>query len=347
VARADSGVTPLDYTHQADVWFDHSFDTTLKLNLRDSLIVAQDPQLVQGGAVQRVEGNNLNNVANATISKEWTRQFSTATHYQNNLVLYSDSTVGPPTPANPSNAAVLNRMEQSIGTDFQWEFQPQTMGLIGYQYSWVHYTGGPTPGYIAISQPNPSGSGPLLNYLSSSRDYRAHYFYVGGSHVFSPNISGQAKVGASYVDSYNAPTGASKSWAPYADISATYTYVPGSYVQAGFHQDISATSESASASNNGQLTQYQQTSTAYLDWTHKFDQKITGTVIGQYVYSSFKDGPYNGQPENTVDVGVNLNYMINRHFYAEAGYNFDELFSNVSSRGYSRNRVYFGLGASY
>lgn len=336
VARADEGLDPLDYTHQADVWLDHSFDETLKVNLSDSFVIAQDPQLVQGGSLIRVGGNNVANHAKLTISKEWTRQFSTSTYYNNDLFIYDSSgnTNAPGT--NPSQAAILNRIEQRAGNDFQWQFQPETMGFVGYAFSWVRYTGN--------QQIAPPQGG--YNYWSDSRDYNAHYAYLGVQHQFTPSFGGSAKGGASYVDSFNNPVGSSTSWAPYADISATYTYLPGSYLQGGFRQDISSTSE-VQPSNNGELTQYQETSTAYFDITHQITPKLTGSVIAQYIYQSFKSGAYSGEPENTVNVGVNLAYKINHYLSADAGYNFDELFSDVPGREYSRNRVYFGLNASY
>jgi hypothetical protein len=338
--RADEGVDPLDYTHQADVWLDHAFDETLKVNLADSFIVAQDPELVQGGSVVRVSGNNLANHGHATITKEWTRQFSTATHYQNDLYIYDDTGTTNAPGVNPSQADILNRVEQQVGTDFQWQFEKETMGFIGYAFSWVRYTGD------KMIAPQQVVNSKLLTYYSDSRDYNAHYGYIGAQHQFSPNLSAVGKVGASYVDLYNDPTGSSTSWAPYADINATYTYRPGSYVQAGFRQDISSTSEVAPDSS-GQLTMYQETSLFYFDITHQITPKLTGTLISQYSYQSFKDGAYSGQPDNTVDVGVNLSYQFNHHLAAEAGYNFDQLFSNVPGREYSRNRVYLGLSASY
>lgn len=342
VARADEGVTPLDYTHQADFWLDHAFNETLKLTASDSFVVAQDPELVQGGSVIRVQGNNLANHAQLTVSKEWTRQFSTATHYNNDLYIYSDGSSSNSGGTNASSAAILNRIEQSFGTDFQWQFQPETMGFFGYAFNWTRYTGDqeiyPTTTYFP--------SGKTYTYNSDSRDYNAHYFYLGAQHQFSPNLSGSGKVGASHVDMFNNPVGASSSWAPYADISLSYAYQPGCYVQGGFRQDISATSE-VQPGSNGELTQYQETSVFYFDVTHRITQKLTGTLIAQYIYQSFKDGAYSGQPDNTINLGANLSYQINRHLAAEAGYNYDELFSNVPGRDSTRNRVYFGLNASY
>ncbi len=336
--RGTSDSSPIDYTHQADVWLDHAFDETMKLNVTDSFVVAQDPKLIDGGAITRVGGNNVVNHAQINLTKDWTRQFSTATHYGNNLVVYSDSHLQ--TPSNPglypSQAAVLNRIEQNIGTDFQWQFEKETMGFIGYNFSWTRYTGS------ALIQP--STSVPL--YYSDARNNNTHYGYVGVQHEFSPNLSATARGGVSYIDMYNDPVGASSSVAPYADISATYTFTPGSYLQGGFTQNMNATDVVAPGAN-GHLTQYQESSVGYLNLTHKFDAKLTGSLVGQYAYSQYKDGAYANQADNTVSAGVNLNYQINSHFSADAGYNFDELFSDISGRDYSRNRVYIGLGANY
>lgn len=341
--RADNGMDAFDYTHQMDFWLDHAFTGRVKLNLTDSLAVGQDPKLVDGGAVTRVEGNNLANHAVATLNTDWTRQFSTATHYGNDVYIYSNGTTNDP--ANPSNAALLNRIEQNVGTDLQWHFQEETMGFVGYAFRWVRYTAdkpiAPAPvtpfGQQKINQP----------YVSGDRDYNSHYMYVGASHQFSPSLSGTARGGATYTDLYADPVNPSKSWAPYADMSVTYTYVPGSYVQAGFTQNINSTDVAAPSSTNGHLTQYQESSVFYFDINHRFDAKWVGSVISQYQYSHYKDGAYSGDGDSDVNVGVNLTYQIDRHFHAEAGYNFDELFSNIPGRENSRNRVYIGLGANY
>ena len=335
--REDTGQSAFDYTHQGDFWLDHSFTERLKLTATDSLAIGQDPQLVQGGAVTRVNGNNIANRAKVTLNAEWTRQFSTATYYGNDLYRYSDNAAS--TPGNPSEAALLNRMEQNVGMDFQWHFQPETMGFVGYNYRWVRYDGNAEIAELLLP--------PLIKYYSNSRDFNTHYAYVGVAHEFSPNLSVQAKGGASYTDNFNDPVSASESWAPYADISATYTYLPGCYLQAGLTQNINSTDE-FQPGTNGHLTQYQQSTAVYLDLNHRFTPKLSGSLVSQYIYSTYQDGAYSGgSGDNDISVGLNFSYQINRHFSAETGYNFDELSSDVAGRGYDRNRVYIGLSANY
>ncbi len=339
--RADNGINPLDYTHEGDIWLDHSFNERFKLNVTDSFTVAQDPLLLQGGTTVRANGNNLANRAQVTINSAWTREFSTATHYGNNLYLFNNDTssgTGTSSAANPSNRALLNRIEQSFGNDFQWTFTPQTMGFIGYAYSWVLYTGNEP-----IANYNPPAVG---TYYSNARNSHSHYLYVGVTEQFSQNLSGTAKVGAYLTDVYNNPVDNSTSLAPYADINVTYTYIPGSYFQVGFTQDQNAT-DVANPNGSGQLTDYQNSSVLYATINHQITPKITGSLIGQYQYSQFQNGQYGGTGDQSVNAGANLSYQINRHFSANAGYNFDTLISSITGRGNNRNVVYLGLGANY
>ena len=133
---------------------------------------------------------------------------------------------------------------------------------------------------------------------------------------------------------------------PYADVSLTYTYLPGSYLQLGFTEKQIAT-DVAGVNGNGQVTQGEQASTIYGSINQKITSKLTGSLIGSYQYGTFSKGQSNGEVDNFYGLGVNLTYAFNRHFSAEVGYNYDDLNSNIADRGYSRNRVYLGVTAAY
>jgi hypothetical protein len=70
-------------------------------------------------------------------------------------------------------------------------------------------------------------------------------------------------------------------------------------------------------------------------------------VIGRYQMSTYQGGSADNSSDQSYGVGINLHYQINQHFSTEIGYNFDDLQSKQSGRGYQRNRVYIGLGANY
>jgi hypothetical protein len=343
--RDQDGINPFDLTHTGDLWVDHAFNERWKLNLTDSAAVGQDPQLVQGGAVVRVNGNNLGNRFSAKLNTDWTRDFSTSLHYGNNIYVYSDNSVTN-NPSNPSEAALLNRIEQNAGLDLQWHFTPDTIGFVGYNYSWVRYDGNGqiAAPFILINPPSPPRT---IYYNSSARDFDAHYGYVGLTEQLTPNLSCSLRGGASLVDSFNDPVSPNTSVAPYADVSVTYTYRPGSYLQGGYTQNINSTDVSTPNAVTHHLTQYQETSTFYMDINHQFNSKLSGSLLGQYSYSSYKDGGYSGNGDDDFSASVSLNYQVNRHLSAEAGYNFDDLLSAINNRGYTRNRVYLGLSANY
>ena len=84
-----------------------------------------------------------------------------------------------------------------------------------------------------------------------------------------------------------------------------------------------------------------------MDVNHQFNQKLSGSLTSQYQYSTFNSGAYSTNPDQNVSAGLNFNYMINRHFSANTGYNFSELLSDINGRSNSRNVVYLGLSANY
>ena len=334
--RQDSNVDPIDQTHQMELWLDHAFNERWRANASDSFAIGQEPELLDPNnraVPYRIKGDNMANHANFTLNTEWTRLFSTALHYGNNFYDYQNSGGNA---IVPSYAGILNRVEQNVSLDFQWTIQPETMAFIGYNFSLVNYTGGEQ---IAVDPFSP------LPYMSDSRDLMSHTAYVGVNHQFTANLSGMVKGGVTYTDSYNDPRN-STSLSPYADLSVSYTYIPGSYVQVGLTHQINAT-DVVSPGLNGSLTQNQESTVFYADINHRFTPKLLGTVIGRFSSSTFNGGAYNNSSDEAYGLGINLNYQINRHFSADLGYNYDNLVSGISGRSYDRNRVYIGLIAKY
>ena len=358
--RQDLGLDPFDQTHQVDVWLDHAFNTRWKINVTDSFVVGQEPELINGNPsspaaqVFRINGNNVANHASISLNTEWTRQFSTSLHYGNDFYAYDNSgaTLADilPVPlgngSGPSLAGQLNRVEQNVALDLQWHFQPETMGFIGYQFSWVNYTGNEPISYSAFPDPHNSLLTDVIIHNSADRNSRTQTGYVGIQHQFTPNLAGTVKGGASYTDNYNDPYYPSTAWSPYADLNFTYTYLPGSYFQLGFTHDINATDVSQ-PDNTGHLTQYQESSVIYADINHRFTPKLSGTVIARDQISTYQYGVFGNETDYDYSLGLDLNYQVNRNFSLNAGYNYDNLETDIGGRGYSRNRVYLGVSVGY
>jgi len=338
--RERLGQNPIDQTHQFDLWLDHAFTPRWEARIQDTLTVAQEPTLLTPGAVataQRIEGNNVANTVKASVNTDWTREFSTALSYQNTFYDYQNSggNTAPPY-SNPSYAGLLNRVEQSIALDLKWHVTATTTALIGYQFGLVNFTGNE-----AVAQDPITGA----IYYSNSRDNLSHYGYVGVEHVFSAKLSGHANVGVQYTEYYNDPS-ATSSLGPYADASLVYTYSSGSYAQLGLTESRNATS-TINVDSQGHITEDAESTTIYGSINHQLTQKLTGSVVGHYQYSTYNDGQFNSQSAQFYNLGLNLSYAFTHNFSSEVGYNFDYYTTPVPGQDYTRNRIYLGVTASY
>ena len=216
--------------------------------------------------------------------------------------------------------------------------------FVGYQFSIDNYTGDEPIAITPVTTPSFNGI-----YHSQDRDSLTHYGYVGIQHQFTANLGRPGSAGVSYTDNYNDPLNKNTSWAPYADVNLTYTYLPGSYAQVGFTHDISA-SDQVQPDAAGNMTQYAESSVGYLTLNHRITSQLTASAIGRIQYSTYQGGLASNQSETDYSLGVNLNYMINQHFSVDAGYNYDNVTTMGAQAvdfGYTRNRVYLGLTANY
>ncbi|MGD0086890.1 MAG: outer membrane beta-barrel protein [Verrucomicrobiota bacterium] len=358
--RESLSQNPIDQSDQLDLWVDHAFTERWQAKVMDTFVVAQEPQLLNPNGITtlpiRVTGDNIVNTATINLNTDWTRQFSTSLTYQNSVFDYQNSGAtiteiddnyngGPVTGA--SLAGLLNRVDQSVSVDFQWRFSPETMGFFGGSFELVNYIGNEPIAYSPLL----SGNG---IYYSDDRDNRSYFGYVGIQHNLLPNLNVTAKVGAQYTEDYNDPL-SSPSVSPYAVLSVIYTYSPGSYAEVGLNQQRNATdvigllnsTVSTNSPGFGKITQDQESTYVYGSINHQITPKLLGTLIGSWQYSTFEGGAYNNTADNYYSLGLNLSYTFTPHISADAGYNFDDIQSDIYQRGYTRNRVYIGVTASY
>jgi hypothetical protein len=343
--RRNQGNDPYDQTHQVDFWLDHAFTERVQATVKDTFAVGQEPTLLNtsGGPnpnPYRVSGNNIANTAIIPVTIDWTRQFSTVTTYENSIYDYENDNG---TAAQPSLAGQLNRLEQSIGNDFRWAVNPETIALLGYRFQWTLYTAGEPIGQTTSFIPAP----PFFvtkTYYSEDNNNRSHFLYLGFEHNFLPNLNVSAQAGVQDSIYYNNPQ-TPDFITPYVNATASYTYAPASYVQVGFLHQQNASS--VSTPGNGNITQGQQSSVLSASVNHQITAKLSGSLVGSIQDSRYYQGAYNNNSDLIYAFGANLTYAFNQHFSTELGYNFDDLQSNVPGSAYSRNRVYLGVTATY
>jgi hypothetical protein len=273
-------------------------------------------------------------------------------NYQNSGAVFNGVSVstGNPPVSGASIEGLLGRNEESGSLDLNWNVLPETTAFVGYQLAWTDYLGNePIATYskpiTVLVGGVPTVVHVITPYHSSDRNDVTHTGYLGLSQTFSPDLSAVIKVGASYVDDYANPF-PTTSWSPYVDLSASYTYLPGDYVQLGFTHETGA-SDQVSPDSAGRITEFSESSVVYLNVTYNITAKLLATAIGRVQISSYNGGAANNDSTTDYGLGLNLTYQISHHFSTDLGYNYDDVVSDLVGYGYSRNRVYLGVTATY
>ncbi len=321
-----------DHSHQFNGKLDHAFTERYKIELSESFVIAQEPTVIDSRGIVtfplRTDGDNIRNTASAYFTAQLTQLLGLQLGYVNTLYDYEQKGVG-------SRSAVLDRMEHLISANLRWQALRQTVAVLGYQFGYVDYTSSDA---LFFLPPGVSGNDP------STRNNRSHYVFVGADQNINAQLNGSVRVGAQFTEYFNS---GNDTVSPYADASLTYTYLPGSYLQAGVRHERNQTDVLAFSGTPGNITLDQESTSVYATVVHKLTAKITGSVLAQFQNSMFQGGTVDDSVDNFFLVGVNLAYRINPNWLAETGYNYDRLDSDLSGRSYTRNRVYIGIRATY
>jgi hypothetical protein len=348
--REDLGQKPVDQSHEFDLWIDHAFTPRWETRFEDTVTVSQEPGLgIPSGQPTvvdyRVNGNNIANAANISLTTDWTEEFSTKLTYGNSFYSYDQSgaTVTPPPPGAPTSvnatlSGLLDRDENIGSINFQWTLSQETMAWIGYQYEQVVYLSNEPIGINNNTIPNSL-------YTASSRDNRSHFGYVGIQHSFLDDLKGTLQAGVQYTSYYN-NSATKSSVGPYGNASLIYTYAAGSYAEVGVTESRNAT-DTAQVNSSG-LVEDQESTVVFGSINHPLTPKLIGTLTANYQYSIYHGGGLNDQNAQLVDLGANFSYTFTPHLSAEAGYNFDWYkTASILGQDYNRNRVYLGVTATY
>ncbi len=320
----------VDMTHTFNAALDHSFNQLWHAKVNDSFVIGQEPDFLRAGNMYatfaRASGNNIRNYGNATLDGQLTPVLGFEVGYANALYKYANDN-----PA-PSLAGLLDRLEHAVHLDSRWQLTPQTVGVVGYQFSETDFTGNETliPGTA---------------FNSESRNSRGQYGYVGADETFTPQLTGSLRVGARYTDYYNDPT-VSGNVTPFVQLSLRWNYGVESYVEAGFVHDRMATDLIGNGSH-GTLTLDSETSSVYGTVNHRLAPNLYVSLTGQYQDSAYNAGQFQSLTDNYYSFGADLQYRFSNYVSSDVGYNYDRLESEIAFRGFDRNRVYVGLTASY
>lgn len=346
----DREPTKVDQNHDFELFMNHNFNERYTLDVTESFVVAQEPDVLAPGSQSlylRANGGNIRNTGLLNFHAGITRLFGVVLGYANTWYDYSQNSNNNIVPGSPSFGTLLDRIEQAVSLDTTWRIWEQTTGIFGYKFGWVDYTGSGS-----IFQPQPGQPNQFIP--SSSDNNYSHYVYVGADTTFRSDLSASARVGIQDTVYYQTVPGAGTArnqLSPYADLSLTWRYMDSGSLVAGFHNARNATDIPATIiAGKLETTQDQESATVYaniIQTLTPLSPKLTATVTAQYQNSTYNGGQFNASTDNIYLLGLNLNYRFTHYVSCEVGYNYDDVVSVVPGLGYDRNRVYIGVTASY
>ena len=334
-----------DYTHTFDADFAHAFSPRLDVSLNESFVIGQEPDVIGDRAgKQRIDGDNIRNFAGIDFNIAVTDLLGFGIGYNNSFYDYDDegAVFAGTAVAAASNSGLLDRMEHSVRIDSNWKLSPTTVGVIGYTYSQVGYTGDEA---IAGNTVIPAGTlGGVV--MSDFRDSQGHTIYLGAQHVFSPALSGYANVGGQYYTYINDPADEAQ-WSPYVRGGLTYALQATTSFDIGIDYSRTAANEAGSAGT--QFVRDTETATVYATLKHEIISKLIGSVNGAYSDAKYNGGgaTIDGAHQLYYRLGLDLSYEFARNISGHIGYNYDKIDSQLQGRDYDRNRVYAGVTAGF
>jgi hypothetical protein len=213
-------------------------------------------------------------------------------------------------------SAFLDRLEHRIKAETRWTICPTVAGVVGYWYEMVDFT----------------------EDTGEYRNSDSHYIVAGADYTLSPQAFLSARGGAQNVIYDNNTLADDNDWSPFIDVSGTYEYLEGSYVRGGGKYGRNRTDADALD---------QETGTIYGVVNHKVTETLTARVSGQLQFGEFNQLADEGLNENLYLIGLSLTYDLNQYLALEAGYNYDRVDSDDSTRTYSRNRVFLGVRGQF
>lgn len=342
--RDSQNLPSADHAHQFNAKLSHAFTPRYKLDVSDSLVIAQEPSLFDepgtpNATFLRSDGDNLRNTVLGSFSIGITEQTTVVLGYSNQYYDYDEEGLN-------GRSAFLDRVEHLGSINLRQVVLPKTVLVGGYQYEVVDYN---SDDLIGIPG--------LLTYSPDERDSTSHYIYVGVDQGITTTLNASLRAGAQLTqfDFENAALNAldEDRWSPYVDANATWLYLPGSYAQLGVRHQRAQTDVGFIPGPGGLVPNLDaESTTVYASVNHRIYGGFVASLIGQYQHSTYDtETATDDFADDYFMAGVNLTYEINKFLAAEAGYNYDRLDSELSgfgqARSFTRNRVYIGIRGTY
>jgi hypothetical protein len=307
-----------------------TYKATSRLTLGSSIVISYltEPSFDYAGGLNRRNGNYFYTTDKFFALYEWTRRFSTKTSYTLDALNYDNNSIG----------VFANRVQNTVGNEFQYQVVPTTKLVGEYRFQTINYF---HEGEVVIPEMIVfNGMFVIIPAVRLHQDSTTQFVLAGLDHSFNPRLSGSVRGGAEFrsYDSDGDRTG------PYFE--GTLNYVVGKRTSVswtnryGIEEPDVPNAQSRTTFRTGVQVKYDLTS------------RISANLASYYEHSDYRGSISSSVPsmpftEDSVDVGLTLRYAITPYLRVEAGYGHTEVNSDMALREYSRNRYHGGLSFTF
>jgi hypothetical protein len=312
----DAGSSFDYYSPDSSLQVNFTHEVSERLSLSGGVFAkyGMEPDFFTGVGENRRTGNFFYTSDSIAASYRWYERFSTVTSYSIGILSYEDDDLG----------SALNRYDHSISQQFRFMLLPMTTVIGDYRVSFV-------------------------DYASDGRDAHSQFFLLGASQTLGPRLQGSFFAGAQLRSSEleNA-----ESFGPY--VSGSLSFVVGEKTALSWSAQYST-----EESNIIQATGRKSFSTG-LQLSYGLTPRISSSLSAYYRHDENTlpevfffvpgRGIFSIRPtfaEESVDIGMNLSYGITPRLSASAGVHYTEVWSEFSTRPYSRARYSGGISYSF
>lgn len=334
----DRPSSKLDQSHVFDTRLNHRFTERYDVNVENAFIYSDEPAVLApgGGAVDTVvrrgDSSGLRNNALIDFSGKMTPVIGFVAGYKNNYRNYKQT-------GEASYSALFDSIENLFHMDVQWFHSETTIYFTGYQFGLLNYTSSDKIG--DGKDPRDSSRPGTVPIYPDSKNNSSHYLYVGARRDFSKQLVGAARVGGQYTDYYNAND---SSLSPYLELNVNYTYLPDSSAQIGLN--VKRGPADVGVVGN-ELTLDSLATVFYASVNHRFTYHINGAVYLSYQRNTYNGGAYDGESNDYLTIDSKVDYKIRENLFLDLGYVWYLYNSTIPGVDFTRNRVYFGIRATY
>ncbi len=204
-----------------------------------------------------------------------------------------------------------DRWENTFGNEFRFLLSPSTTLVAEYRFQ-------------------------IVSYEQIARDSTTHFVLGGFDHTFNPRLNMSFRGGAEFRNYEN-------------DGDKTSPYFEGTLNYAlGKQTTVAWSTRYAIEEPDVLLSQSRKTFRTGLAVKHDLTTRISGSLGAYYEHDDYQslNQPNVFSPgfnEDSVDLAVSVRYGITRYIGVQVGYNYTDVWSDMSFREYSRNRVWGGL----